>query len=278
MFKLPTYDQIMNTKEEENNDALYRGNVKLITPTMTYEIPRINFIKVKESEFGIAFIKEKKDEMEWSHNDKYVEEFVVNLLKNKGTNFQFKFPKGTIEEKEYILQELKKLHMKEYFESTALGINWKRLLSLHSYYKDVLSNDFLCNKLSEIWIRAFNKALELYIYAGNFEITYNGKIALNNKDITKDVLSLNGKNEDFIDDSNLLINFCLYCDINKYWDKVYQGIVVMLCSQNESYPWQKNILMKGEVCNNNNNNCCFQSTYHRHFKFNLVDYLNHLMP
>eukprot|EP00833_Pecoramyces_ruminatium_P001323 jgi/Orpsp1_1/1175355/evm.model.c7180000053505.1 len=276
MFKLPTYDQIINSIREEE-DASLKGNVKLVTPTSSYEIPRKNFEKIRDSDFGIAFIKEQKDEMKWSHDDKEIEDFVLKLIKNKSTNFQFKFSKGTIEQRVYVLKELDKIGMKNYFETTALGINWTNLLTLHTYYQDVLTNDYLCTKLSEIWIRAINKALELNIYAGDFEITNNGKIALNGKDITRDVISLHGKNEEFVDDNNLLINFCLYCDINNYWNKIYKGVILMLSLQDEEQPWKNNILIKEQVCNIKNGNCCYQSTFHRHIKFNLVDYLNVIM-
>jgi len=276
MFKLPTYDQIISNLNEDD-DASLKGNVKLVTSSSKYEIPRKNFDKVRESDFGIAFIKEQRDEMEWSHDDKIFEDFVVKLLKNKGTNFQVNFPKGTIEERIYVLNELEKIGMKKYFETTALGTNWNNLIMLHSYYQDVLSNDYLCTKLSEIWIRAFNKALQLNVYLGYFEITNNGKIALNGKDITRDVISLHGKNEEFVDDNNLLINFCLYCDIDNYWNKVYEGIISMLSIQDGNLPLKNDILSKEQICNNKNGNCCYQSTFHRHFKFNLVEYLNSLM-
>jgi hypothetical protein len=273
MFKLPTYDQVMKDKDAED-DTIYKGNVNIIIPGKeTIEIPRRNFVKVKDSIFGKAFLKENKKELEWSNNNPAVEDLVIKLVSNKSTNFQINDFNGTISEMITIIDELKNIGIDSYFKTTTLGANWNELIKLNTFCNDILSNKESCLKSSELWVRAFNEAMKLNIFTGDFEVTNNGKIALNSKDITNRVL---GGYQEFNNNKDLLINFCLYSDLYNYWDKIVSGVQWMLY-QNKSIYGSVKLIEKGPICYAKQTTCCYQSTTHRHFKFNLVPYINYLL-
>jgi len=273
MFKLPSYDQVMKDKEVEN-EFIYKGTVKLVIPDKdTYEIPRKNFAKVKESIFGNAFIIENKKEFEWSNKSPAVEDLVVKLITNKNTNFRINDFNGTVSEMISIFEELKEIGMDGYFKTTALGENWIELIKINKVCNKILINKESCVNASELWVRALNEALKLNIYVGDFEIANSGKIALNGKDISSKVLS---GLTDYNSNKDLLISFCFYCDIYNFWDKIINGVQWMLFQNKDIYNNIK-LLEKEPICYDKSRHCCYQSTLHRHFKFNLIPYVNYVL-
>jgi len=273
MFKLPSYDQVMKDKEDEI-DVIYKGTVKLIIPNKeTYEIPRKDIVKVKNSIFGIVFLTENKNEYEWSNKNPAVEDLVVKLITNKSTNFQINYFNGTVSEMISIFKELEEIKMDDFFKTTTLGENWIEIIKINKICNSILTDKELCIKASEIWVRALNEALKLNIYVGDFEITNNGKIALNGKDISNKVLA---GYPDFDTNRNLLISFCLYCDIYNFWNKIVNGVQWMLLQNKNIYNGIK-ILEKEPICYAKTSHCCYQSTLHRHFKFNLIPYVNYVL-
>jgi len=276
MFNLPSYDEVLKDKKEEENSKL-KGTVNIIIPKKeTYEIPLRYIAKIENSIFGKAFLAEKKKELEWSNSNPAVEDLVIKLILNKSTNFQINDFKGTISEMNTIIEELKKIGVYSYFITTTLGENWNEIIKLSTFSKDILSNKKSCLRSSELWVRAFNEALKSNIYVGDFEVTNNGKISLNGKDISNSVLYTDkgGKCSDYYDNKELLINFCLYCDLYNFWDKIISGIHWMLFQNKEIYKDDVKLLEKESICFGKTN-CCYQSTRHRHFKFNLVPYINY---
>ncbi|ORX47630.1 hypothetical protein BCR36DRAFT_584737 [Piromyces finnis] len=273
MNNLPSYDQAIKEKIIES-EIECKGNVKIIIPGKeTYEIPRKNFFKIKDSIFGISFIIENKTELKWSNSNSAVEDLVIKLISNNDTNFQINDFNGTISEMIAIINELKSIGIYYYFINTTLGTNWNELIKINQFKDNILSDEKLCLKTSELWVKAFNEAMKLHIYSGDFEITCNGKIALNGKDISNKIMV----NYDEYDiNKELLVNFCLYSDLNSYWDKILSGIQGMLFQNKDIYNDDK-LIEKESICYKKQNNCCYQSTIHRHIKFNLVPYINYFL-
>ncbi|ORX73413.1 hypothetical protein BCR32DRAFT_330016 [Anaeromyces robustus] len=268
----PKYEHIMNMFNDNNSN---NNNVKILTPQRVYEIPRNNFITVKDSIFGEAFIKNNLDEFKWSQEDEKIQEFIINFLESKGNIMPTNFSNDFIKNYNKFETALEKTGLYKYFENSSFGNHWTVVKNLKSYYNDVLCNEELCNKTCSLYFRAFNEALKSNIYEGDFEITSRGKIALNGKDITRRIISEN--EEEAVDSNNILINFCLYCDIDTYWNKILEGIKNMLFLNSSSIYNNVNLLEKEKVCHLKDSKCCYQSTFHRHIKFNLVPYINYLM-